>query len=46
MIFRLVLLMALAAGLSAAAPVDQKEWFEKTKATILRQSKMNADSVG
>ncbi|MFN8313938.1 MAG: hypothetical protein U0289_14120 [Cyclobacteriaceae bacterium] len=46
MIFRLVLLMALAAGLSAAAPVDQKAWFEKTKATILRQSKMNADSVG
>ncbi len=46
MIFRLVWLMALAAGLSEAAPVDQKAWFEKTKATILRQSKMNADSVG
>ncbi len=46
MIFRFVLFLVLAAGLTAAAPVDQKAWFEKTRAAILRQSKMNADSVG
>lgn len=41
-----LLFLLIAVEVTATAPVDQKAWFEKTKAVILRQSKMNADSVG
>lgn len=46
MVLRLVFFLVMTTALIAAAPVDQKAWFEKTKAAVLRQSKMNADSVG